>query len=200
MEARLKLAVDHAPIAVFSIDRDGIITLSEGAGLAALGVRSGELVGKSVFDLYRDHPTIPGYIRRGLAGESFYYTVAGGRGRLRLLARARCGARTGRSSGVLGVSHDMSELRRLQARPSRTTGSVAMGTLAASVAHEINNPLTYVHGQPGEHAPRARPADRHLASLGDAAGAAACGRCRLRPARAAGPGPERRRAHRHHHP
>ena len=32
VEAKLKVAVDHAPIAVFSIDRDGIITLSEGAG------------------------------------------------------------------------------------------------------------------------------------------------------------------------
>ena len=30
---------------------------------------------RGVFELYKDHPTIPGYIRRGLAGESFWYTV-----------------------------------------------------------------------------------------------------------------------------
>src|SRR6185503_10000278 len=77
-ETRLKVVVDHAPVVCWSADREGVITLSEGAGLSALGVRSGDLVGKSVFDLYRDHPTISGYIRRALAGESFWYTVSVG--------------------------------------------------------------------------------------------------------------------------
>ena len=38
----------------------------------------------------------------------------------------------------------MSELRRLQAAAIQNDRVMAMGTLAASVAHEINNPLTYV--------------------------------------------------------
>jgi PAS domain S-box-containing protein len=143
LEARLKLAVDHSPIALFSIDREGIITLSEGAGLAALGVRSGELVGKSVFELYRQHPTIPDYIRRGLGGDSFYYTVQVGDAVYdSWLAPIRDAA--GAVTGVLGVSHDMSEPRRLQAAIIQSDRVRAMGTLAASVAHEINNPLTYV--------------------------------------------------------
>ncbi len=48
--------------------------------------------------------------------------------------------------GVLGVSHDMSEPRRLQAAVIQNDRVRAMGMLAASVAHEINNPLTYVIG------------------------------------------------------
>src|SRR4051794_38010582 len=72
METRLAFVVNHAPVAVFTVDHRGFITLSEGAGLAGLGVRSGELVGRSIFELYRDHPEIPGYIRRALAGQSFW--------------------------------------------------------------------------------------------------------------------------------
>jgi signal transduction histidine kinase len=48
--------------------------------------------------------------------------------------------------GVLGVSHDMSEPRRLQAAVIQNDRVRAMGMLAASVAHEINNPLTYAIG------------------------------------------------------
>ena len=75
VEERLLFACNHAPIAIWMTDADGVITMSEGAGLASLGVKSGELVGQNVFDVYGAHPTIPGYIRRALAGDSFWYTV-----------------------------------------------------------------------------------------------------------------------------
>jgi len=144
-EARLALAVNHAPIAIWSADRDGLITVSEGAGLAALGVKSGELVGKNVFQLYEDHPTIPGYIRRGLGGESFWYTVAVGDAVYDTwIAPIR--SPSGEIAGVVALSNDVSEVRRLQANAIQNDRVIALGTLAASVAHEINNPLTYMLG------------------------------------------------------
>ncbi len=142
-EARLKVVVDHAPVVCWSADRDGIITLSEGAGLSSLGVRSGQLVGHSVFDLYKDHPTIEGYIRRGLAGESFWYTVAVGEAVYDTWIMPIRDT-TGSVQGILAVSNDVSEMRKLQARTIQADRVMALGTLAASVAHEINNPLTYV--------------------------------------------------------
>lgn len=42
---------------------------------------------------------------------------------------------------VLGVAHDTTERRRLEEQLLRSEKLAAMGTLAASVAHEINNPL-----------------------------------------------------------
>ncbi len=141
--AQLKLAVDHAPVALFSIDPEGIITMSEGAGLKALGVRSGDLVGQSIWNLYRDHPTIPGYIRKGLAGEALYYTVQVGEAVFDSWLTPIRGE-DGVVTGVLGLAHDMSELRHLQAAAIQSDRVMAMGTLAASVAHEVNNPLTYV--------------------------------------------------------
>lgn len=140
---RLKVVVDHAPVVCWSADRDGIITLSEGAGLSSLGVRSGQLVGHSVFDLYRDHPTIEAYIRRGLAGESFWYTVSVGEAVYETWIMPVRDA-SGEVQGILAVSNDVSEIRKLHARTIQADRVMALGTLAASVAHEINNPLTYV--------------------------------------------------------
>lgn len=143
MEARLALAVNHAPIVVWAADKEGVVTLSEGAGLASMGVVSGQLVGQSLFELYRDHPTIPGYIRRGLAGESLWYTVEvpGAIYDTYLTPLRDAG---GELVGVAALSNDVTELRKLQAAAIQNDRVIAVGTLAASVAHEINNPLTYL--------------------------------------------------------
>jgi two-component system, NtrC family, sensor kinase len=45
---------------------------------------------------------------------------------------------------VLGVARDITERKRLQAELLRADRMAAVGTLAAGVAHEVNNPLTYV--------------------------------------------------------
>ena len=146
VEAHLRFACDHAPIAIWTTDVDGVITMSEGAGLAALGVKSGQLVGQNVQDIYAAHPTIPGYIRRGLAGDSFWYTVEVGEAVYHTWLTPLRGA-AGEIVGLTGLSHDISELHRLQQTSIRNDRVMALGTLAASVAHEINNPLAYVLAQ-----------------------------------------------------
>jgi signal transduction histidine kinase/ActR/RegA family two-component response regulator len=45
---------------------------------------------------------------------------------------------------LLGIARDMSERRRVQAQLIHADRLGAMGTLAAGVAHEINNPLAYL--------------------------------------------------------
>lgn len=52
------------------IDLDGTIRVSQGAGLAALGLKDGELVGHSVFHLAHDNPENIELINRALAGEA----------------------------------------------------------------------------------------------------------------------------------
>jgi PAS domain S-box-containing protein len=110
MQTRLALAVDNAPIVIWATDRHGVITLSEGAGLAALGVASGALVGKNVFDLYKDHPDIPRFIRRGLAGEAFSYTVRLGDIVYDTWMTPIRDA-SGSLAGIAALSHDVSEMR-----------------------------------------------------------------------------------------
>ena len=67
----LRSVVENSPIIVWAVDARGIIVLNEGAGLRSLGVRSGENVGRSVYELYRDVPQVAESVRRALAGEEF---------------------------------------------------------------------------------------------------------------------------------
>ncbi len=67
---QLKSVVGVAPIILFSFDKDGIFTMSEGAALKNLGLQPGQVVGQSLFDVYRDYPDILEKANRVLTGES----------------------------------------------------------------------------------------------------------------------------------
>lgn len=70
-EHRLATVVGNASLVLFAIDRDGKFTLSEGRGLATLGLRPGEVVGQSVWELYRDQPTVIEQLERAFNGDEF---------------------------------------------------------------------------------------------------------------------------------
>src|SRR5690554_1918821 len=63
-EQRYKNVVLNTPVVSFVIDENGIFTLSEGLGLQKLGLQPGDLVGLSVFDVYKDFPQIISSIKR----------------------------------------------------------------------------------------------------------------------------------------
>lgn len=54
---------------VFSVDTSGTFTLSEGKGLSSLNLVSGQVVGQSVFEIYRDVPDIVAGMKAALAGK-----------------------------------------------------------------------------------------------------------------------------------
>jgi PAS domain S-box-containing protein len=107
-EARLRTVVASAPIVLWAVDRAGRFTLSDGAGLRALGLQAGEMVGRSAFEVYADVPEVIGHIRRALRGEEFAATVE--------VADAIFESHfaplrddDGRVVGVIGVSTDVTE-------------------------------------------------------------------------------------------
>ncbi len=50
----------------------------------------------------------------------------------------------GRTVKTYGVNQDITERKRLQAQIAQSDRLASMGMLAAGIAHEVNNPLTYV--------------------------------------------------------
>ncbi|MEM6431442.1 MAG: PAS domain-containing protein, partial [Deinococcota bacterium] len=69
-EMHLQAILHNLPIIVFSTNRDGIFTFSEGKGLDTLGLEPGQVVGMSVFDVYAGNDVIINHIKEALQGVS----------------------------------------------------------------------------------------------------------------------------------
>ncbi|MBC8030933.1 MAG: PAS domain S-box protein [Pyrinomonadaceae bacterium] len=74
-EARLRTVVGSASLVLFALDQDGVFTLLEGEGLATLGLKPDEVIGRPVSEVYHDNPVIVENISRALAGETFSRAV-----------------------------------------------------------------------------------------------------------------------------
>ncbi|HKP47838.1 MAG TPA: PAS domain S-box protein [Pyrinomonadaceae bacterium] len=112
-ETQLRTVISGAALILFATDRDGVFTVSEGEGLKKLQLRPGQIVGQSIYELYRDQPHILRNIHRALEGQSFSDTVALGN----LFFETRYSPLTndaGEVTGVIGVATDVTENRQAQ--------------------------------------------------------------------------------------
>jgi len=128
-EARFRTVLRSAPVILFAVDREGVFTLSEGRGLEAMGLKPGEVVGQSIFAVYRNTPEIEQNIRRALGGEEFNVMVKW-RGMTfesyYAPLRDQCGAIT----GVIGVATDITV--RTQAEEALRQSEARFQRLAAN--------------------------------------------------------------------
>lgn len=112
-EERLRTVVANTPIALLAMNQDGVVTLSEGRGLAAMGFRPGEMVGRRLFDLFPEIPDLADHIKQALAGKAssavmeinqdffeFWYAP---------LRRANR-----EIAGIIAVAMDISDLKRAE--------------------------------------------------------------------------------------
>ena len=112
-EERMRTVVSNAPVVLFALDRDGVCTLSEGRGLAALGRRPGAGVGSSIFEVYRAVPPVLAAVRRALGGEA-HTTVVVIRGIAFETRYTPLYDAAGVVTGVIGVATDVTERQRLE--------------------------------------------------------------------------------------
>lgn len=112
-EEYLQTLTTGAPVIIFATDKNGIFTLSEGKGLHALGLKAGEVVGKSIFDVYEDSPKILADIRRALAGEIFTDAIEV-RGVYFETWYSPIYGQEGEVSGVIGVATDITDRKHLE--------------------------------------------------------------------------------------
>ncbi|HEY5291796.1 MAG TPA: ABC transporter substrate binding protein, partial [Burkholderiales bacterium] len=108
---QLRIVIEGFPVVLWAVDREGVFTLSRGAGLKPLGLAADEVVGKSLFEVYRDTPTIIEDTRRALAGESHVSTNWVGALAFETHYAPLRDAR-GAVIGATGVSTDVTERKR----------------------------------------------------------------------------------------
>jgi PAS domain S-box-containing protein len=144
-EARFRSLIDHAPDGVVILQR-GRIVLANPIAFRMFGAGSFEEVrGRllSEFLLPAEAARAMERIGRIYAGEriesSEYELINGSVGEVH-----SCLVEHDNQPAILAFVRDVTERRRMQQQLFHADRLAALGTMAATVAHEINNPLTYL--------------------------------------------------------
>jgi len=148
-EEYLRTVAANAPVVLAAVDTDGVFTLSEGAGLAKMGLRPGEVVGKSVYELFGDLSGVADSIRRCLAGEEFSAEVRMGDDLVFDNHYVPLRDAAGNVVGAIGVSVDITERRRAEQALLQAQKLESLGVLAGGIAHDFNNLLVSILGNAG---------------------------------------------------
>ncbi|HZI03553.1 MAG TPA: histidine kinase dimerization/phospho-acceptor domain-containing protein, partial [Archangium sp.] len=142
---------DFAPMACVSLDGRACIRELNLTGASLLQRERPHLLGQpfAPFVEPQDLNRFLQHVRRCLLGETLSTELTLRVGMDRRLVRLHSAPFDGgESSGQLCRTAllDITELRQMQLRLSLTERLATVGTLAAGVAHELNNPLTFVLG------------------------------------------------------
>ena len=138
-ENRLRTIITGAPIVLFSVDPDGILSLFDGLGAAGLGVSPERVAGRSVFEVFAHVPQLLGAVRKAMTGQTTVTTAPIGR----LTFELRCSPALnsdGLLEGVVGVATDITERARIERLKNE---------FVSIVSHELRTPLTSIRGSLG---------------------------------------------------
>jgi PAS domain S-box-containing protein len=141
---RLDTIVSNVPVVLFALDADGVFTLSEGRGLAALGLEPGEMVGRSALDLYADYPAVTDRIERALDGEEVDAVLEIDDRWFEVAYQPVVGA-DGDVSRVIGVATDVTERRRREREIERQNDRLE--AFVGVVSHDLRSPLNVAAGR-----------------------------------------------------
>ena len=152
---RLRTVVTSAPIVLWAIDTHGVFTFSEGQGLETLQLRSGELVGQSVFSVYATVPEIAAYAKRALAGEAFT-TMLEIEEIVFETRYAPLRNERGDITGAIGVGTNITERCRMEREREEltkqlvdTSRQAGMAEVSTHILHNVGNVLNSVNVSTG---------------------------------------------------
>lgn len=158
-EERFKTVINNAPIIFWSIDIKGIFTLSEGKGLEGIGLKPGELVGKSLFDYYKDFPNALIPVKKALKGETMTSEIEIA-GKFFQTLYSPLKDESGNITGIVAISTDITEgknaeieLKQSEERFSRIFNQTSVGIAQTDLTGKfilVNNRYVEIVGRSKE--------------------------------------------------
>ena len=146
LSRRYELLHQYARDIVLFVDRDGLVLDGNHAAVDAYGYTHDELAGLNVRELrgVNTLPLVADQLEVAFNAHLLFETIH--RRKDGTTLPVEVGARSVEIAGervILSIIRDLSERSELQANLLQSDRMAAVGTLAAGVAHEINNPLAY---------------------------------------------------------
>ena len=138
------------PVVFWSIDSNGDFLLSEGKGLEALGLEPGQVVGQSVYELYKENPAIVENVKNGLMGEaSRFLSDVGGLKFHTVLMPVR--DEQDNVTRVNALSIDITDRVKMEqdlkeAKEQAEAANHAKSEFLANMSHEIRTPMNAIMG------------------------------------------------------
>lgn len=151
----LEAIVQSAPIAICSVDPDGITRMWNRAAEQVFGWTALEVIGKPLPNvpaaLADEHRAVRTGVLDGktFAGHETRRVAADGRELDVLLSTAPLQDRAGNVTGVVGMYQDVTARKHLEAQFRQAQKMEAVGRLAGGIAHDFNNMLTVIQTAAG---------------------------------------------------
>ncbi|UCE87070.1 MAG: PAS domain S-box protein [Deltaproteobacteria bacterium] len=137
--------------ALVVLDTEGRIAFCNPTAETILGVPAGELSGRPAWTLFPNTPRERVLFSRTLdegvryRGEETVITRPDGTLVPIGVSCAPLAGSEGQRLGAVAIFQDLSEVKELQQQVLQTEKMASIGQLAAGVAHEINNPMGFIH-------------------------------------------------------
>ena len=137
--------------ALLVVDGDGLIVFANPTAEGILGVGPSELRGRALHDWFpgqpRGHELLERTLQEGIRfrGAETVITRPGGQVVPIGISFAPLHDGDGGRVGAVAIFQDLSEIKALQRHVLQTEKMASIGQLAAGVAHEINNPMGFIH-------------------------------------------------------
>ncbi len=142
-EMILRTALDNLPIILYMIDNQGIFKLSVGAGLKALNLNENQVVGQSVYKIYKEYPNILNTIKRSLSGETVSFeSNVGDAFFINYLVPFSLPYEN--FNGIIGIALDISQLKEAEEKIQMLAYAVKSVNECISIT-DVNNKILFVN-------------------------------------------------------
>jgi PAS domain S-box-containing protein len=142
----VRTVLDSLPLVLYTLDEEGRFTRSQGKALETIGLEPGEIVGRSVFEVFEGFPEIIDHYERAFDGELVEEVVAVGDTVFRSWYQP-LRDEDGDVVGVVGLSTDVTERERREDELEWKTAALdnaPIGITMTDPAQE-DNPLVFVN-------------------------------------------------------